>query len=132
MKNQDIKGICLRNYVKILGICILAFFPLRVNAQSKTLDQTVLDFYQKYMIACRQFSQCPTEKDEDAFFCGMDIKKYITKSLFEKIVRSRKAEPSGDLLSPSDPNYLGDGDYFYTYSGLCCRVGTVDDNQGHA
>lgn len=79
MKNQDIKGICLRNYVKILGICILAFFPLRANAQSKTLDQTVLDFYQKYMIACSQFSQGPTEKDEDAFFLRYGYKKIYYK-----------------------------------------------------
>lgn len=42
----------------------------------------------------------------------MDIQKYITKSLYEKIMRSQRAQPIGDLLPDTDPNYLGDSDYF--------------------
>ncbi|GBQ40023.1 hypothetical protein AA0614_1853 [Komagataeibacter saccharivorans NRIC 0614] len=64
------------------------------------------------MIACAQFVNKPKQRDMDDLFCGVDIKKYITKSLFEKIVRSYKSEPEGDLLPPWSPNYLGDSDYF--------------------
>ena len=112
MKNHAIKCTGIQNRLKILSFCVLVFFPFRTHAQSITPEQEVLGFYKKYMIACAQFINKPKQEDMDDLFCGVDIKKYITKSLFEKIVRSHKSEPEGDLLPPWSPNYLGDSDYF--------------------
>ena len=82
MKNHAIKCTGIQNRLKILSFCVLVFFPFRTHAQSITPEQEVLGFYKKYMIACAQFINKPKQEDMDDLFCGVDIKKYITKSLF--------------------------------------------------
>jgi glucose-6-phosphate 1-dehydrogenase len=104
MKNHAIKVTDIRNGFKILGICILVFFPLWAHAQSTKPEKKVLEFYQKYMTACaRPFLEQPN-LELDGLFCNMDIKNYVTQELYKKIVHAYKAGVYGDLA--------GDSDYF--------------------
>lgn len=95
-----------------LILFMAAFFPFWANAQTTTPEQMTLNFYKKYMIQCAKDFGPPSGNINRDYFCNMDIQKYITKSLYEKIMRSQRAQPIGDLLPDTDPNYLGDSDYF--------------------
>lgn len=112
MRNKAIKFASICNVLNILNVCVFAFSPLCAYAQSTTPDQEVLSFYKKYMIACDEFDNKPKKGTVDDLFCGVDIKRYITEPLLKKLVRSYTAQPTGELLPPWDPNYLGDSDYF--------------------
>ena len=109
MRNKLTKYIVI---VSVLSVFILILFPLSTQAQSTSPDQEVLGFYKKYMIACDEFDNKPKKGTVDDLFCGVDIKRYITEPLLKKLVRSYTSQPTGDLLPPWDPNYLGDSDYF--------------------
>ncbi|KAA8388028.1 DUF3828 domain-containing protein [Acetobacter sp. DmW_136] len=104
MRNQSIKFTGIRNGYKILTLCIFTFFPLWAYAQSTTPAQEVLEFYQKYMINCDHMFSNGVEKNRDGLFCNMNIGKYITKELHNKII---SAYNSGTYS-----NLTGDRNYF--------------------
>ncbi|MFT8368287.1 MAG: DUF3828 domain-containing protein [Acetobacter papayae] len=114
MQNHRIQLTGTRHGLKLsaLALFIAAFFPFWANAQTTTPEQMTLGFYKKYMVECSKNTESLPRSVNNNYFCGMNIKKYITKSLYEKIMRSYHAQPVGDMLSDSDPNYLGDSDYF--------------------
>ena len=114
MQNHRLQLTGTRHGLKLsaLALFIAAFFPFWANAQTTTPEQMTLGFYKKYMVECSKNTESLPRSVNNNYFCGMNIKKYITKSLYEKIMRSYHAQPVGDMLPDSDPNYLGDSDYF--------------------
>ena len=104
IRSQSIKFTCIRNGYKILTLCIFTLFPLWAYAQSVKPEQTVLEFYQKYMTACAQPSTDEPNRELDGLFCNMDIKNYVTNHLYKKIIHAYKTGVYGDLA--------GDSDYF--------------------
>ncbi|MBO1324826.1 YbjP/YqhG family protein [Acetobacter sp. TBRC 12305] len=104
MKKQPIKFTNIHNRLKMLGVCIFVFFPLWVRAQRITPEQKVLEFYQNYMTACAQPFPGKSKVNLDGLFCNMDIKNYVTKTLYKKIIHAYKSGIYGDLT--------GDRDYF--------------------
>lgn len=114
MQNHRVQLTGTRHGLKLSAfiLFIAVFFPFLANAQTTTPEQMTLGFYKKYMVECSKNAGVLSGSANNDYFCGMNIKKYITKSLYEKIMRSYHAQPVGDMLPDSDPNYLGDADYF--------------------
>ena len=97
MKNQTIKFIDIHNQLKILNIFIFILFPFWAYAQNTKPEQTVLEFYKKYMITCDQLFSNFEIKNRDGLFCNMDIEKYITKGLHKKIAHAYETGTYSDL-----------------------------------
>lgn len=104
MKNQVIKFTDIHNQLKILNVCIFILFPFWAYAQNTKPEQTVLEFYQKYMITCDQLFSNVANKNRDGLFCNMDIEKYITKELHKKIIHAYETGTYSDLTG--DRNYF--------------------------
>ncbi|MCI1439125.1 DUF3828 domain-containing protein [Acetobacter peroxydans] len=104
VRNQAIKSSGIRYGRTLLNACILTFFPFCTYAQSATPDKIVLEFYTQYMSTCDQPFDRPPGSISESLFFGLDIDKYITKKLQEKITAAYNSGKYGDLA--------GDADYF--------------------
>jgi hypothetical protein len=123
-KSHAINFTGIHSLLKMLGACILIFFPLWAHGQSVTPEQKVLEFYRWYISAYEhscQDAQYNLLYDEK-------IEKYITTELRNEMIR-KYGDPDNDF-------YEGVGYFLHVQDAnpkwaSLLDAKTVRENKGH-